>query len=155
MPFTTTIEATIRTITEEPIYTKQYPYPYSDKEFVDKEVQKLLEGGIIEKSFSPYSSPIWLVPKKCFDSNSKPKRRMVIDFQKLNTHTITDKYPIPDINMTIQNLGRTKIFSTVDLESGYHQIQIREQDREKTEISFYSNALWFKKCSQHFPNMCQ
>lgn len=36
LPFTTTIEATIRTVNEEPIWTKQYPYPYSDKEFVDK-----------------------------------------------------------------------------------------------------------------------
>lgn len=58
LPVTTTIEATIRTKTEEPIYVKQYPYPYSDKEFVDNEITKLLEIGVIEKSFSPYNSPI-------------------------------------------------------------------------------------------------
>lgn len=135
LPFTTTIEATIRTKNEEPIYTKQYPYPHSDKEFVDNEIQKLLNNGIIEKSFSPYNAPIWVVPKKGFDSNGKPKRRLVIDFQKLNAHTITDKYPIPDINTTIQNLGRAKIFSTIDLESGFHQILIKEGDREKTAFS--------------------
>lgn len=135
LPFTTMIEATIRTKDEEAIYTKQYPYPYSDKEFVDKEILKLLETGVIEKSFSPYNSPIWVVPKKGLDANGKPKRRLVIDFQKLNTNTITDRYPIPDINMTIQNLGRAKIFSTIDLESGFHQILIREKDREKTAFS--------------------
>lgn len=135
LPFTTTIEATIRTITEEPIYTRQYPYPYSAKEFVDNEIKNLLENGIIERSFSPYNSPIWVVPKKGFESNGEPKRRLVIDFQKLNSHTVTDKYPIPEINMMIQNLGRAKIFSTIDLESGYHQILIREQDREKTAFS--------------------
>lgn len=67
LPFTTTIQATIRTKDEEPVYTKQYPYPYSEKEFVDNEIRKLLENGIIEPSYSPYNSPIWVVPKKGFD----------------------------------------------------------------------------------------
>lgn len=135
LPVTTMIEATIRTKTDEPIFTKQYPYPYADKEFVDVEIKNLMETGVIEKSFSPYNSPIWVVPKKGFDGNGKPKRRLVIDFQKLNAQTITDKYPIPDINLTIQNLGRAKFFSTVDLESGFHQILIKEKDREKTGFS--------------------
>lgn len=60
---------------------------------------------------------------------------MVVDFQKINSHTITDRYPIPDVNMTIQNLGKAKIFSTIDLESGFHQILIKEPDREKTAFS--------------------
>ncbi|XP_055910407.1 uncharacterized protein LOC129944768 [Eupeodes corollae] len=135
LPFTTTIEATIRTTDNEPIWTKQYPYPYSDNEFVNKEVEKLLKDGIIQKSRSPYNSPIWTVPKKGIDENGRPKRRMVIDFQKLNSRTITDRYPIPDVNMTIQNLGKAKIFSTIDLESGFHQIKIKESDREKTAFA--------------------
>lgn len=135
LPFTTTIEATIRTKTEEPTWTKQYPYPNAYREFVDEEVEKLLKSGIIEKSHSPYNSPIWVVPKKGLDSNGRPKRRLVIDFQKLNDQTITDKFPIPDINTMIQNLGKAKIFSTIDLESGYHQIIIKENDREKTAFS--------------------
>lgn len=135
MPFTTTIRATVRTRTEEPVYVKQYPYPYSDKEFVDEEIRKLVRNGIIEKSYSPYNSPIWVVPKKGFNENGKPKRRMVIDYQKLNAQTITDKYPIPDINMMIQNLGSARIFSSIDLESGYHQILMEERDREKIAFS--------------------
>lgn len=63
LPFTTTIEASIRTISDEPIWSKQYPYPYTDKEFVDEEIEKLLNDGIIEEIFSPYNSPIWTVPK--------------------------------------------------------------------------------------------
>lgn len=145
LPFSTTIEATIRTINDNPIYIKPYPYPYADKEFVDNEVKNLLENGIIEKSFSPYNSPIWVVPKKGIDKNGNPKRRLVIDFQKLNNQTITDKYPIPDINMMIQNLGRAKVFSTVDLESGYHQILIKESDREKTAFSINHNKFHFKR----------
>lgn len=58
-----------------------------------------MKNGIIEKSFSPYNSPIWVIPKKGFDKNGKQKLRLVIDFQKLNSQTITDKFPIPDINI--------------------------------------------------------
>lgn len=83
--------------------------------------------------------------KKGLDKDGKPKRRLVIDFQKLNTKTITDEYPIPDINMMIQNLGRAKIFSTVDLESGYHQILIKESDREKTAFSINHAKSHFKR----------
>lgn len=135
LPFATTIQATIRTTTDEPTYTRQYPYPFADKEFVDKEISKLLKNGVIEKSFSPYNSPIWIVPKKGFDENGRPKKRLVIDFKKLNSQTIADKFPIPDITMMIQNLGNAKIFSTIDLESGYHQISIVIGDREKTAFS--------------------
>lgn len=145
LPFTTTIQATVRTKTDEPIWTKQYPYPYADKDFVDKEIENLLDNNIIEKSFSPYNAPIWVVPKKGLDENGKPKRRLVIDFQKLNKQTITDKYPIPDINMTIQNLGKAKFFSTIDLESGFHQILIREEDREKTAFSVNHAKFHFKR----------
>lgn len=135
LPYTTTIEATIRTKTEEPIYTKQYQYPYSDNEFVNNEIQELLTKEIIRPSRSPYNSPVWVVPKKGTDANGKPKRRMVIDYQKLNSNTITDRYPIPDSNCIIQNLGKAKYFSTIDLESGFHQILIKESDREKTAFS--------------------
>lgn len=135
LPFTTTIEATIRTINNDPVWVRQYPYPMSDHDFVTKEIERLLESGIIRKSFSPYNSPIWTVPKKGTDENNKPKRRMVIDYSKLNSRTIADRYPIPDINLTLQNLGNAKIFSTIDLESGFHQINIKESDREKTAFS--------------------
>lgn len=146
LPFTTTIQATIRTKNNnEPVWTKQYPYPLSDKNFVDNELEKLLKNGVIEKSYSPYNSPIWVVPKKGVDENGKPKRRLVIDFQKLNTQTVTDRYPIPDINLTIQNLGKARVFSTIDLESGFHQILIEKDDREKTAFSVNHAKYQFKR----------
>lgn len=58
------------------------------------------------------------------DEQERPKKRMVIDFQKLNANTITDGYIIPDVNTTIQNLDKAKYFTTLDLESGFHQIRI-------------------------------
>lgn len=91
LPFTTTIEATIKTKNDDPVWVKQYPYPMSDHDFVNKEIERLLKNGIIRKSCSPYNSPIWTVPKKGTDENNKPKRRMVIDYSKLNAQTITDR----------------------------------------------------------------
>lgn len=135
LPFTTRIEATINTKNDDPVWVKQYPYPMSDHEFVTKEIERLLEDGIIRKSYSPYNSPIWTVPKRGSDNNNKPKRRMVFDYSKLNMQTITDRYPIPDINVTLQNLGNAKFFSTIDLESGFYQINIKESDRQKTAFS--------------------
>lgn len=132
LPFTTKIEASIRTDTENPIWTKQYASNINDVEFINKEIDKLLKEGIIQKSYSPYNSPMLTVHKKGTDENGKPKRRMVIDFRKLNEHTITDRYIIPDINITLQNLGKAKYFTTLDLESGFHQIKIKESDRAKT-----------------------
>ena len=57
---------------------------------------------------------------------------MVIDFQKFYKQTTADRYPIPDITMTLQNLGNTTYFTTLDLESGFHQIMLKKKDREKT-----------------------
>ncbi|GBP02397.1 Retrovirus-related Pol polyprotein from transposon gypsy [Eumeta japonica] len=132
LPFTSTIEASIRTTTNDPIWAKQYPGNMNDMEFVNNEIEKLLKDGIIRKSYSPYNSPMLTVHKKGTDENGNPKRRMVIDFRKLNDHTITDRYIIPDVNITLQNLGGANFFTTLDLESGFHQIKIKESDREKT-----------------------
>lgn len=101
LSFTTRIEATIRTDTEDPIGIKQYTTNVNDGEFVNKEIDKLLKEGIIQRSYSPYNSPILTVHKKGTDENGKLKRRMVIDFKILNEHTITDRYVIPDINITL------------------------------------------------------
>lgn len=55
---------------------------------------------------------------------------MVIDFRKLKSKTIADKYPMPSISMMFLNLGKARYFTTLDLKSGYHQI-----NREKNSIS--------------------
>lgn len=67
----------------------------------------------------------------------EPKLRMVIDYKKLNEHTISDRYPIPDTNIILSNLGKSKYFSSIDLESGFHQILMSKIDIEKT--AFFDN----------------
>lgn len=68
---------------------------------------------------------------------------MVIDYRKLNKVTIVDKYPLPDINEVLAQLGNNKIFSVVDLKSGFHQIPLKESDIEKTAFSVNNGTYEF------------
>ena len=83
----------------------------------------MLDEGIIRHSQSPWSSPIWIVPKKA-DASGKRKWRIVCDLRKVNEKTIDDRYPLPNINDILDKLGRCTYFSTIDLSSGFHQIEM-------------------------------
>jgi hypothetical protein len=111
--------------------------------FVNSEVCKLLDDGIIRPSRSPYNNPLWVVDKKGHDSDGNRNKRLVIDFRKLNDKTIDDKYPIPDISVILSNLGKAKFFTTLDLKSGFHQIQLAQRDREKTAFSINNGKYEF------------
>ena len=143
LPYNTVVEAEIRTNTNEPIFVKSYPYPIATKEFVIKEINTMLTDGIIEKSRSPYNSPIHVVSKKGVDEFGKPNLRLVIDFRKLNEKTISDKYPIPNILEIFSKLGKAKYFTTLDLKAGFHQIKLKESDREKTAFSVDNGKYHF------------
>lgn len=68
---------------------------------------------------------------------------MVIDYRKLYSVTIPDKYPIPEINEVLSNLGDNKLFTVIDLKSGFHQIPLRESDIEKTAFSVNNGKYEF------------
>ena len=61
--------------------------------------------------------------------------RMVVDYRALNEVTIKNKYPLPMINDLFNQLQRAKVFSKIDLRSGYHQLKIREKDIPKTAFT--------------------
>lgn len=94
----------------------------------------MLEQGIIRPSNSPWSSPVWVVPKK-MDASGNKKWRVVIDYRKLNEKTIDDRYPIPNINEILDKLGHSMYFSTLDLASGFHQIGVAPEDMKKTAFT--------------------
>jgi len=70
-----------------------------------------------------------VVPKKS-DASEKQKLRIVVDFRRLNDLTIGDSFPLPNITDILDQLGNAIYFSTLDLASGYHQIAMRERERE-------------------------
>lgn len=142
LTYTTTVVGEIRTTTDSPVFTKFYPYPMPLKGEVESQIRQLLDDGIIRPSRSPYNSPVWVVPKKA-DSKGNKQYRVVIDYRKLNTVTIADRYPIPDINEVLSQLGRNKFFTVLDLKSGFHQIPLKESDVEKTAFSINNGKYEF------------
>ena len=127
-----------------PINVKSYRYPQIHKEEVDKQINKMLDQGIIEPSTSPWNSPVWVVPKKV-DAMGERKWRLVIDYRKLNEVTVGDSYPLPNITDILDQLGHSKYFTTLDLTSGFHQIRMNPEDAAKTAFSVPSGHYQYNR----------
>ncbi|CAK1593440.1 unnamed protein product [Parnassius mnemosyne] len=134
LTFANEIKHKIRTKNEDPIYVRPYRQAPMQVDEINRQVDKLLKDNVIQESHSPWNAPVHLVPKK-MDASGEIKFRMVIDYRRLNDITIDDKYPLPNITDLFDKLGKSSYFSTIDLASGYHQIEIEEQDRQKTAFS--------------------
>ena len=134
----------IPTIDNIPINVKQYRYPPHLRDIVQKQVQELIDNDIVEESESPYNSPLWIVSKKP-DVQGNKRWRLVIDFRALNEKMVASAYPLPNITEILDQLGRSKYFSTLDLASGFHQVPIDPADSSKTAFSTPFNHLQYKR----------
>ncbi|CAH0404793.1 unnamed protein product [Chilo suppressalis] len=134
LSFTNKIKHRINTADEIPVYTKSYRYPFIHRQEVKEQIEKMLSQGIIHPSESAWSSPIWVVPKKA-DASGKRKWRIVVDFRKVNEKTIDDKYQIPNIADVLDKLGNCQYFSTLDLASGFYQVEMNPADIQKTAFN--------------------
>ena len=123
---TNLLEHSITLITDQPIRSKPYPVPLSLRHVIRKEIQDMLDLGVIEPSTSPYASPIVLVKKK------DKSIRFCVDYRKLNKLCLFDPMPTSLPDQLYAKLSSHKIFSKLDLSKGYWQIPIREVDRDKT-----------------------
>lgn len=134
-----TIKHAIQTESARPI--KQSPYRRSpfEQDIIKKEVDKMITMGVIEPSYSPWASPVVLVNKK--DGTT----RFCVDYRKVNSITTKDNYPLPRIQDLVESLSKAKHFSTIDLQSGFWQIDVKEEDREKTAFVTKEGLYQFKK----------
>lgn len=123
---TKTITHSIPTTDDEPIKQTYRRIPPSQLDEVREHVRKLLSTGVIKESTSPYASPVVLVRK--VDGTL----RLCVDYRKLNAKTRKDAYPLPRINESLDALQNVSWFSTIDLLSGYHQVEMAEDDAHKT-----------------------
>jgi len=103
------------------------PYRMSHEELKELKVQleELFVKGYIKPSKSPYGAPVLFVHKK------DGTLRMCVDYRALNKVTVKNRYPLPRIDDLFNQLLGAKVFSRIDLRSGYYQIQIVEEDEEK------------------------
>jgi hypothetical protein len=112
-----------------PISKRPYRMPPNELAELKIQLQDLLDKGYIHPSASPWGCPALFMKKK---DNSL---RFCVDYHPLNAVTIKNKYPLPRIDILFDQLAGAKVFSKIDLRSGYHQIKIRSSDIPKTAFS--------------------
>ena len=125
-----------------PVSSRPYTLPLKHYEWVQREIESLECAGVITKSMSKWASPIVMVPKKSAP-REPPKRRLCVDFRKVNelqqevitagkTKGQISIHPLPKIDEMYEKLKGAKVFSTIDLRSGYHHIVLGKSSRAKT-----------------------
>ena len=130
--------ATHRIVTEphtRPIVSTPYRTSPKVKEDISKQTSNMLDNGIIEPSYSQWSSPVVVVKKK----DGSP--RFCVDYRKLNALTVRDVYPLPRIDDALDIMGNARYFTTLDCCSGYWQIPMSERDKEKTAFITHEGVM--------------
>jgi predicted aspartyl protease len=115
------------------------PYRASPKVLIElkKQIKEMLDNGIIKKGTSAWSFPVVLAPKP------DGSWRFCVDYSKLSDMVHRDSYPLPRIDDTLEKLGKAKVFSTMDAASGYWQIPIVEEDKEKLAFTTpFGTYIW-------------
>ena len=119
----------IETGVADPVYTPQYRLSPLEIETAEQNVAELLKKGFIQVSESPWSSSLLFVKKK------DGTLRMCVDYRKLNDITKKWKFPIPRVDALLDSLGKARWYSKLDLCSGYYQVEVEKDSREKTAFS--------------------
>ena len=133
---TKVVRHSINNSNKRPIKIRPGRMPQSKREEGKKEIQRMLDQGIIVPWKSPWAAPVVLVRKK--DGSV----RVCTDFRQLNKHTIKDSYPLPRIDDSLDALGGSMWFSTLDLASGFWQVEMDLKDQEKTAFSMAGGGLY-------------
>lgn len=122
----------------QPSFQRMYRLSPAELEEVKKQVTDLLEKGLIEPSTSPWGAPI------LFATKADGSLRMCIDYRQLNKHTVKNRAPLPNPIDLFDAMQGATIFSSIDLQSGYHQIAITENDRPLTAFRTPLGHFQFK-----------
>ncbi|GFT69061.1 retrovirus-related Pol polyprotein from transposon 17.6 [Trichonephila clavipes] len=96
------------------------------KDILREQIEELLMQNVIEECESPYAAPVILVPKP------NGKVRLCVDYRKLNSVTKVDAYPLPRMDDLLNKATPTFFMSTIDLQSGCHQVKVADVNQDKT-----------------------
>lgn len=122
----------------QPVNIRPCRYSPQQKDEIEKQVQDMLQQGIIQHSVSPFASPVLLVKKK------DGTRHFCVDYRHLNAITIKNKHPLPIVDELLDELVGAEWFSKLDFRSGYHQIRVAVGDEMKTAFRTYNGLFEFK-----------
>ena len=121
------VEFTIDLILEtEPISIPPYRMAPAELRELKAQLEELLSKGFIRPSISPWEAPVLFVKKK------DGSLRLCIDYMQLNRVTICNQNPLPRIDELFNQLQGSRVYSKIDLRSGYHQLRVQESDVPKT-----------------------
>src|SRR6187455_3608794 len=112
-----------------PISKMPYRMLVEELKELKKQLTELQEAGYIRPSSSPWGAPVLFVQKKY------GSQRMCVDYRSLNDVTVKNKYLLPRIEDLFNRMRGARVFSKIDLRSGYHQMKIRPSDIPKTTFS--------------------
>ena len=133
----TTIKHEIKTGVAKPIRQQPRRVLYQMKKEIDTQIDNMLERNVIRHSTSPWASPVVLVRKK------DGTMRFCIDYRRLNEVTVRDAYPLPRIDDSLDALAGAAWFSTLDMLSGYWQVDVAEDDKCKTAFTTHRGLYEF------------
>jgi hypothetical protein len=122
-----------------PPKSRPYRLPFSMREEIQKQLDDMLKQGIIEKSCSPFSAPIVMVKKR--DGTF----RMAIDYRSINKITVKQTFLLPLIQDILDMTAGQKIYSVMDLQSGFHQIEVAKAHRERTAFISFAGLFQFTR----------
>ena len=121
------VEFTIDLIPEtEPISIPPYRMAPAELRELKAQLEELLSKGFIQPSISPWGALVLFVKKK------DGSLRLCIDYKQMNRVTICNQYPLPRIDELFDQLQGSRVYSKIDLRSGYHQLMVQESDAPKT-----------------------
>lgn len=132
---TTLVTHSIDTSDNKPVKQRYFAVSPAVEELLYREIDRMLELGVIEESQSPWSSPVALVRKP-------GKVRLCLDARKLNSVTVKDAYPLPLIDGILSRLPKARFISSLDLKDAFWQIPLEERSKEKTAFTVPGRPLY-------------
>lgn len=129
------VQHSIDTRSSPPIRLRPHRLPLAKRQVAEEKIREMAAAGVIEPSDSPWAAPAVLVKKK------DDSWRFCVDYRRLNAVTTKDSYPLPRIDDALDYITGSGWFSSLDMRSGYWQVEVAPEARPKTAFTI-GQGLW-------------